>query len=221
MTTVTTTTTSSQNTNSRYCNHFVTISIFLILQGCGSSSKMRLVGMTPALRPTFSRHALRAAEQFSYTKIHPKLKFIQSDRCEKHCTFPQQKQMIEKPVGWRWAFNFGEKMKSEKTHEQGMQSYRFCSLRPRPHVSGYFWIRNIFFKIEKYFHPHVAYSNRICRCTRIRNVSLFTLVLRTPQGNRGNRACAILKIDFTVRNWSGSCYVIQIWRPHGSGFTSD
>ena len=72
------------------------------------------------------------------------------------------------------------------------------------------------FRIKKYFHPHVAYSNRICQSTRIRNVSGFTLVLRTPQGNKGNRACAmkpsaaILRIDFTVRNWARSCYVIRI-----------
>ena len=39
---------------------------------------------------------------------------------------------------------------------------------------------------------------------------------------------AILKIDFTVRNWARSCYVIwikkkkfRIWCPHGSGFISD
>ena len=76
------------------------------------------------------------------------------------------------------------------------------------------------FRILKCFHPHVAYSNRICPSTRIRNVSGFTLVLRTLQGNRGNRTCAmkpsaavsaaILRIDFTVRNWARSCYVIPI-----------
>ena len=36
--TATATRTSTQNINSRYCNHFVTISAFLIWQGCGSSS---------------------------------------------------------------------------------------------------------------------------------------------------------------------------------------
>ena len=88
-------------------------------------------------------------------------------------------------------------------------------------------------RIQKYSHPHVAYSNRICPSTRIRNVSGFTLVLRTLQGNRGYRAydmkpsAAILRIDFTVRNWARSCYVIRmkkimrIWRPHGSGFISN
>ena len=35
--------TSSKNIDSRYCNHFVTISTFLIRQGCGSSAKMTLV----------------------------------------------------------------------------------------------------------------------------------------------------------------------------------
>ena len=39
-----TTRTSSQNINSRYCNHFVTILTILIRQGCGSSSKTTLVG---------------------------------------------------------------------------------------------------------------------------------------------------------------------------------
>ena len=67
------------------------------------------------------------------------------------------------------------------------------SLRPRPHVSGYFWIRNFSFRIKKYFHSHVAYSNRICLTTRIRNVFGFTL--RTPKGNRDNKACA------TKENW--------------------
>ena len=39
---------------------------------------------------------------------------------------------------------------------------------------------------------------------------------RSPQGNRGNRACAmkpsvaILRNDFTVRNWARSCYVFRI-----------
>ena len=71
-------------------------------------------------------------------------------------------------------------------------------------------------RIQKYFHPHVAYSNRICPSTRIRNVSGFTLVLRTLQVNRGYRtydvkpSAAILRIDFTVRNWARSCYVIRI-----------
>ena len=41
-------------------------------------------------------------------------------------------------------------------------------------------------------------------------------MLRTPQGNKDNRACAmkpsaaILIIDFTVRDWDRSCYVIRI-----------
>ena len=88
------------------------------------------------------------------------------------------------------------------------------------------------FRIKKYFHPHVAYSNRICPSTRIRNVSRLTLVLTTPQGKRGDRACAmkssaaILRIDFEARNWARPCYVIRIkniriWRPHGSGLISD
>ena len=85
------------------------------------------------------------------------------------------------------------------------------------------------FRIQKYFHPHLAYSNWTGPSTRIRN-----LVLRTSQENRGNRACAmkpsvaILRIDFTVRNWARSCSLlrrpdknIRIWRPHGSGFISD
>ena len=40
----TATRTSSQNTNSRYFNSFVTISTFLTRQVCGSFSKMTLVG---------------------------------------------------------------------------------------------------------------------------------------------------------------------------------
>ena len=39
-----TTRTSSQNTNSRFCNHFLTILTILIRQGCGSSSKTTLIG---------------------------------------------------------------------------------------------------------------------------------------------------------------------------------
>ena len=54
----------------------------------------------------------------------------------------------------------------------------------------------------------------------VRNVSEFTLVLRTLQGNR---VCAmkpsatILKINFTVRNWARSCYVIRIKKIGGFG----
>ena len=57
-----------------------------------------------------------------------------------------------------------------------------CCLRPRPHAT-------FSFRIQKYFYPRVACSIRICPSTSIPNVSGFTLVLRTPQGNRGNRAC--------------------------------
>ena len=44
LTTATVTRTSSQSLNSRYCNHFGTILTFLMSQGCGSFSKMTLVG---------------------------------------------------------------------------------------------------------------------------------------------------------------------------------
>ena len=100
---------------------------------------------------------------------------------------------------------------------QTFRVHRTITLRPRPQVyPDIFKSATFSFRLQKYFHPHVAYSNRICPSTRIRNVSGFTLVLRTPQGNRGNRAyamkpsAAILKIDFTVRNWARSCYVIRI-----------
>ena len=41
---MTATRTSSKNINSRYCINFGSISTFLIRQGCGSSSRMTLVG---------------------------------------------------------------------------------------------------------------------------------------------------------------------------------
>ena len=37
---------------------------------------------------TFNPQALRAMEQFSYMKIPPKLKSMQSDNCDKQCEFP-------------------------------------------------------------------------------------------------------------------------------------
>ena len=40
------------------------------------------------LRPTINQQPLRVVEQFSYMKIQPKLKFIQSDRCNEQCEFP-------------------------------------------------------------------------------------------------------------------------------------
>ena len=42
------------------------------------------------------------------------------------------------------------------------------SLRPRSHVSGYFWIRNFSFPVLKFPRPHEAYSNRIHPSIRIR-----------------------------------------------------
>ena len=69
------------------------------------------------------------------------------------------------------------------------------------------------FWIQKYSHPHVAYSNRIRPSTRIRNVYGFTLVIRTPQGKREcarKPSAAILRIDFTVRDWARSSYIIRI-----------
>ena len=70
-----------------------------------------------------------------------------------------------------------------------MSFHKLCDMstriRPRPHVSGDFCIRNFFFmRIQKYLRPHVAYTNRIRPSTRIRFVSghLKGLV---------NRACAL------------------------------
>ena len=71
------------------------------------------------------------------------------------------------------------------------------------------------FRIQNFFHPHVAYSNRICPPTRIRIRS------STQDSSRKHRqqsmrhkeiipSAAILRIDFTVRSWARSCYVIRI-----------
>ena len=72
------------------------------------------------------------------------------------------------------------------------------------------------FQIQNIFHPHVAYSNRICPPTRIRIRS------STQDSSRKHRqqsmrhkeiiipSAAILRIDFTVRSWARSCYVIRI-----------
>ena len=61
------------------------------LQTDGSGRPVLTKGKRPKtfpLRPTFNREALRAVKRFSYMKIPPKLKFIQSDRYDKQFEFP-------------------------------------------------------------------------------------------------------------------------------------
>lgn len=73
-------------------------------------------------------------------------------------------------------------------------------LRTRPHVSGYFWIRNSVFLFGfKIFHVHTyPYSNRICPSKRIRYVSGFSLVPRT--------SLEILATEHASwSTWNGSC----------------
>ena len=75
--------------------------------------------------------------------------------------------------------------------------WRFCSCRRRLFLRFFHAYPDIFdsatfpFRIQKYSHPHIAYSNRICPSALSGNVPGLTLVLRTPQGNRGNKVCAI------------------------------
>ena len=94
-------------------------------------------------------------------------------------------------------------------------------LKPRPHISRYFLIRNFFFPDSKIF-PSTHTGSLLKSNLPVHTLPGFTLVLKTSQGNRGNRACtmnssvAILRIDFMVRNWAQSCYVI--WEKKNSGF---
>ena len=50
---------------------------------------------------------------------------------------------------------------------QSQQGDRVIKFRPRPHISGYFLIRNFFFLNSIFPRPCVAYSNRIHLSTRI------------------------------------------------------
>ena len=71
-------------------------------------------------------------------------------------------------------------------------------------------------RIKKYSHPHVANSNQICLSTAIRNVSGFNLVLRTPQGDRGKRACAMKPSAAILRKELDLDLVsTQFWIPSG------
>ena len=91
---------------------------------------------------------------------------------------------------------------------------------PSTNIPDIFESATFSFRIQKYSYPQIAYSTRICPSRSTRNVSGFTLILRTPQGNRGNRACAIKKTNtalgshlenwFQGRNWARSRYVIRI-----------
>ena len=59
------------------------------------------------------------------------------------------------------------------------------------------------FRIQKYSHPHVAYSNRICPSTRIRNVSGFTVVL--SNWARSWNVVRLKKNGFSVHTIPDSC----------------
>ena len=58
-----------------------------------------------------------------------------------------------------------------------------CKFRPCPHVSGYFLIRNFFFRIQKFRLPHVSgFKSNLPVHTYLTRTSTFTLVPRTPLG---------------------------------------
>ena len=69
--------------------------------------------------------------------------------------------------------------KSEKRTCRACKAIVFRSLKGPIHTSPDISESATFsFRSQKYFYPHVVYSNRICPSTRIRNISGFTLVLR-------------------------------------------
>ena len=93
---------SSQNINLRYFNRFVTISTFLIRQGCGNSSKMTPVGT--------ALHFRRENENLSSSAdVLHKTKNLAISRC---CFADDGKEMD----------------KSEKPYVQSVQSYCFYPL---------------------------------------------------------------------------------------------
>ena len=68
------------------------------------------------------------------------------------------------PAGWPQ--NYSTTISTTNTYEN-RNVIRYNLTTPRPHVSGYFWIRNVFFPDSKFLRPHVAYSNRIRLSTRM------------------------------------------------------
>ena len=61
-------------------------------------------------------------------------------------------------------------------------SFAVRKVRPLPHVSEYFWVRNFLWRIKNFYVHTYAYSNRICPSWRIRHISGFTLLPRTCLG---------------------------------------
>ena len=79
---------------------------------------------------------------------------------------------------------------------------------------GYFGIRSFPFRIKKYPRPHVS----VFKSERIRHISGFTLVPRTPLGTLTKEHVSrlpILNTAFTVKNWARSSYVTGLKKKSG------
>ena len=105
------------------------------------------------------------------------------------------------------AFNYFQDLKSPS--RLCLQNFLCSPLRPRPHVSGYFWIRNFFFPDTKISastrYVITAYSYRIRPSTRIRihwgltKLSHQALVRPGLTQNRRVRHCFPTRLSSSCR----------------------